>query len=154
MLMINHTTTVRGRLSQAARFWTIVVFPVPVSPTRRTGSLNFTEHATLSRTSNARRISAKGPFWINAYTFETKSYQTNESLRKMYVLSKSWLFTGLSLHCNVTLPTCNSVCRACKLEVIDHMNWIRHLLKNKCLKTCLDNGLVNALHSFSLVRNT
>lgn len=84
VILIDHTTTVSGCLSQAARLCTMVVFPVPVSPTRRTGSLNFIEHATLSRTSNARRISAKGPFWINAYTFEANSQQTNESPTKMY----------------------------------------------------------------------
>lgn len=59
-----YTKTVSLWPSLIARFWTSVVFPVPVSPIKRTGSLHFTEQAILSSRCKELRIWTKGFFWL------------------------------------------------------------------------------------------
>ena len=41
-----------------ARYWTVEVFPVPVSPTSRTGSPWFTQTASCSRSTADGRVAA------------------------------------------------------------------------------------------------
>lgn len=56
-----------------AKCWTVEVFPVPVSPTRRTGSPLFTHTANCSSSTAEGRVAAN--VWLSLFMAKTKHVQ-------------------------------------------------------------------------------
>lgn len=109
-----HTRTVSFWPSFEARLCTRVVFPVPVSPTKRTGSLYLTEQAILSSMWIKLRISTKCFFSSQVYNNHkalqkgTKEYPALSKIIKVHSLTALWL------RLSTTLPICKSDASSCR----------------------------------------
>lgn len=83
-----------------ARYWTVEVFPVPVSPTRRTGSPRLTQTASCSSRTAEGRVAAN--VWLSLSTVNKTVFKHGiKNILRKYDNSKNSSCTPLDLKCRL-----------------------------------------------------